>query len=217
MRLANNLIRRLLPKEERFRELLARDTANLARALGLFSEIAHAESFEERRVKVVELKALEHQGDLVTRQVFEALNSVFITPFDRDDIRALASGLDDVLDSVEGVAQSLVTLELEESPEALRQFADILVAMGAEIDRGLGLVWDLTDAGAMQSALVRISDLENQGDALYNAVITNLFNSPGRSPLEVMKWKEVHDGLENACDQCRDLAHVLGNVVLKSS
>jgi uncharacterized protein Yka (UPF0111/DUF47 family) len=64
---------------------------------------------------------------------------------------------------------------------------------------------------------VRISELENQADALYNSVIAELFRSESRNPVEIMKWKEVYDGLEDACDECREYSHVLGNVVLKNS
>src|SRR5687768_12689078 len=95
---ADSVIRMFLPKEERFHELLALDTENLLRAAKLFSEIAHSCDFEERRVKTVELKHLEHEGDVITKQVFDALNSSFITPFDRDDIRSIAMDLDDILD-----------------------------------------------------------------------------------------------------------------------
>src|SRR5687767_4242996 len=108
---ATSFIKRLLPREERFHELLARDTENLMRAVMLFSEIAHTTSFEERRLKTVQLKAIEHNGDTITREVFDYLNSTFLTPFDRDDIRSLAKDLDDILDFLEGVAQYFVILE----------------------------------------------------------------------------------------------------------
>jgi predicted phosphate transport protein (TIGR00153 family) len=168
-------------------------------------------------VKAVQLKAIEHDGDQVTRQIFEALNSSFITPLDREDIRSLASTLDDILDHLEGVAQYLVLFELKDSTEALRQFADILVAMAEAVDRGTRLVWDLSNVKEIQTAIVRISELENQADALYNTVIADLFKPDGRNPIEVLKWKEVYDGLEEACDGCKDYTHVLGNVVIKNA
>ncbi len=95
---------------------------------------------------MAQLKALEHEGDHITRQIFDALNSTFITPLDREDIRSLATDLDDILDYLEGVAQYLVLFELAESPEALRQFAEILVAM-VERDRhaSRSLIWDLAN------------------------------------------------------------------------
>lgn len=213
---ADSIIKWFMPREERFHELLSTDTQHLVGAARLFSEIAHCASLEERRVKVVQLKAMEHEGDQITRQIFEALNSTFITPLDREDLRALASDLDDILDFLEGVAQYLVIFELGDSPEALRQFAGILLAMVEEIDRLTGLIWDLSNEKKIQQSLVRISELENQADALYNTVIAGLFRD-GRDPIEVLKWKEVYDGLENACDECKDFTHVVGNVVIKSA
>ena len=214
---ADRVIRMFLPKEERFHELLARDTENLTRAVKLFSEIAHTANFEERRIKAVELKHLEHEGDVVTRQVFEALNISFITPFDPDDIRAITIDLDDILDSLEGAAQYLVILELRDSPQALQQFAEILVAMVEEIHRATSMMWDMGNQLLIHASIVRISELENQADSLYNTVIADLFKRNDRDPIEIMKWKEVYQGLEDACDQCKDFTHILGNVVLKNA
>jgi uncharacterized protein len=214
---ANAFIKRLLPREGRFHELLERDTENLVQAVKLFSEIAHTTSFEERRLKTVQLKAMEHEGDSITRLIFDALNSSFLTPFDREDIRSLAMDLDDILDFLEGVAQLFVILELKESPEGLRRFAAILVAMVEQIHRVTSLIWDLSNAPQIQATVVRISELENEADALYNTVIADLFKGDSRNPIEVMKWKEVYDSLENACDECKDYTHVLGNVVVKNA
>ena len=214
---ADSLIRRLLPKEERFHELLGLDTENLMRAVKLFSEIARSSDLEDRRVKAVELKAIEHEGDSVTRRVFEALNSSFITPFDRNDIRSLTMDLDDILDYLESVAQYLVILELAESTPALQQFAGILVQMVEEIHKATGLVWDMSNERKVHDSIVHISELENQADALYNTVIADLFKKEGRGPIEIMKWKEVYDQLEDACDACKDYTHVLGNVVVKNA
>jgi predicted phosphate transport protein (TIGR00153 family) len=214
---ADGFIRRLLPREERFHELLGRDTENLMRAVKLFSEIARSSDLEDRRVKAVELKAIEHEGDSITRQVFEALNSSFITPFDRDDIRSLTMDLDDILDYLESVAQYLVILELNESTPALQQFAGILVQMVEEIHKATGLVWDMANERKVHDSIVHISELENQADALYTTVIADLFKKEGRGPVEIMKWKEVYDQLEDACDACKDYTHVLGNVVVKNA
>ena len=213
----DTIIKWLMPKEERFHELLARDTQNLAKAARLFVEIANSANLEERRVKVVQLKAIEHDGDQVTRQIFEALNATFITPLDREDIRALASNLDDILDYVEGVAQYLILFELPDAPEGLRQFAGIIVAMVDEIDHLTGLIWDLSKEKEIRDRVVRISELENQGDALYNTVIADLFKADARNPVEILKWKEVYDGLEAACDECKNFTHTLGNVVIKNA
>jgi predicted phosphate transport protein (TIGR00153 family) len=214
---ADAIIKWFMPKEERFQNLLARDTQNLLASARLFADIARCENFEQRRVLVVQLKGFEHEGDQITRQVFDALNSTFITPFDREDLRSIATDLDDILDSMESVAQYLVIFELADSPDALKQFAQILAEMCQEIHQLTSLLWDMANEKRMQEGIVRISDLENQADNLYNTVLADLFRENGRPPLQVLKWKEVYQGLEDACDHCRDYTHIVGNVLVKNS
>ncbi len=94
----------------------------------------------------------------------------------------------------------------------------IIVAMVEEIHKATGMVWDLSNEKQIHEAIVRISNLENEADALYFNVIADLFNGrDGRNPVEILKWKEVYQGLEDACDQCKDFTHVLGNVVIKNA
>jgi uncharacterized protein len=213
----DSIIKWFMPKEERFHELLDRDTRNLVLSARLFSEIAHSTSLEERRVKKVQLKALEHEGDVITKSIFEALNSTFITPLDREDIRSLASDLDDILDYLEGAAQYLIMFEIQDAPEPLRRFSELLVVMVEEIGRITSLIWNLANEKEIQASIMRISELENEGDALYNTVIADLFRSDVRNPIEVMKWKEVYSALEEACDACRDYSHSIANVVVKNA
>lgn len=213
----DTIIKWFMPKEERFHDLLEKDTNNLLRAARLFAEIATSSSLEERRVKTVQLKAVEHDGDVLTRQIFDALNSTFITPLDREDLRVIASDLDDILDYIEGVAQSLVMFKLSESTEALRMFAAILVSMVEEIHKATSEVWDLSNEKTIQASMMRISELENQGDTLYSTVVADLFMDNNRNPVEILKWKEIYQGLEDACDGCKDYTHVLGNVVIKNA
>jgi predicted phosphate transport protein (TIGR00153 family) len=210
------LIRWLMPKEERFHELFGQDTANLLSAARLFSEFVGCD-LPTRRARMAALRDLEHTGDGITRQIFDALNSSFITPFDREDIRSLATDLDDILDYIEGVAQQLINFELTGCPPELRRFAEILVQMAAEIEQVTERIWNLARQSQIQQSIVQISDLENQADDLYNQVIADLFRPNGRDPLEIMKWKEIYDGLENACDQCKDYTHIVGNIIVKNA
>ncbi len=214
---ADSIIKWLMPKDNRFRALLTEDTQNLLRTARLFSEIAACDDMDERRIKVVQLKALEHAGDHITKRIFEALNVSFITPLDREDLRALASDLDDVVDHVDEVAQYLVLFELAEAPEALRQFAQILQSMAENIDQVTNLLWNLKNEQAIQDGIVHVSDLENQGDTLYNTVIADLFKPDGKTPTDILKWKEVYDGLEDACDACKDYMHIVANVMIKNA
>jgi predicted phosphate transport protein (TIGR00153 family) len=207
-----------LPKEERFRELLATDARNLVAATRLFLEIAEASDLAQRRVKLVQLKALEHEGDQATRRIFEALNTSFITPFDREDLRSIAIDLDDILDYLEGIGQFLVVFEIHDAPEPLTRFATILLELVQQIGILVDLMWDMGNAERIHAGIVRVSELENQADALYLSVLAALFRKDGGfSAVEIAKWKEIYQGLEDACDKCKDFTHVLGNIVVKSS
>ncbi len=214
----DSIIKRFLPREERFQQLLLQDTQNLTRSGELFLSIARSTKLEDRRIKLVELKALEHEGDQITRQVFEALNRSFITPLDREDIRSIAVDLDDILDFLEGIARYLVIFHIDEAPEPLTRFAEILLEMIGQIDSVTRLIWDLGNERQVRDALVRISELENQGDDLFLTVIADLFRSDsGRNAMETMKWKEIYQNLEDACDSCKDFTHIIGNVVIKNA
>ncbi|MBZ0089102.1 MAG: DUF47 family protein [Thermoanaerobaculia bacterium] len=214
----DTLIRWFLPRQEHFQELLGKDTQNLVQAARLFLTIAQSTSLADRREKLVALKSLEYQGDKVTRQIFEALNSTFITPFDREDLRSLAIDIDDILDYLESIAQLLVIFELEESPEPLNHFAGILLELTQQVDQLTQMVWDMKNEREIAAGIVRVSELENQADARYLAVLAALFRKgSGLEAVEIAKWKEIYQGLEDACDCCKDFTHVLGNIVIKAA
>lgn len=212
-----NFIRSLLPREERFQELFAQATQNLVRAAEIFVTIASSRDLEERRLEQVGLKTVEHKGDELTSRVFDALNTSFITPFDREDIRQIAVNIDDVLDFLESIAQYLVIFEIRETPETLARFAEILLELCRQIEAMTELIWNLKNAPEIRQRMVRVSELENQADALYLSSLSELFADNGRDAIEVMKWKEIYQGLEDACDKCKDFTHVLGNVVIKNA
>jgi uncharacterized protein len=212
----DSIVKFFMPKEERFHDLLARDTENLVKASRIFVDVASSTRLDERTAKKDQLKSIEHDGDVITREIFEALNSTFITPLDREDIAMIAGNLDDILDYMESVAHNLVLFELSESPEPLRKFASILGTLVEEVHKVTTQIWDLSNDKEINASIVRISELENEADTLYSTVIADLFKS-GKNPIEILKWKEVYDGLENACDECRDYTHAIGNIVVKNA
>ena len=215
---ADAIIRWFMPKEERFHELFSEDTRNLVAAAGLFIEIAQSSSLAEREVLGAQLKEIEHEGDRITRSIFDALNSTFITPFDREDIRALTTDLDDILDYLEGDGPLPGPLRPRRVARGAAQVRpDPVARWSQEIDRLTALIWDLGNEPQIQEGIVRISDLENEADRLYNPVIADLFRANGRDPIEILKWKEIYQGLEDACDQCKNYTHVIGNIVVKNS
>lgn len=214
----DSLIRWFLPREEHFHELFEQDTKNLRRGAELFLAIVRCRDASDREIKLVELKAIEHDGDQITRRIFEALHSTFLTPLDREDIRALAVDIDDILDYLEGIAQFIVLFESDVAPEPLIRFAEILLELVDQIDRITGLIWNSRNGDEISASMVRISELENQADGLFVAALGSLFRGEsGRDPIEVLKWKEIYQELEDACDKCKDFTHVVGNIVTKNA
>lgn len=212
---------RLLPRDEQFFELftaLATKSVDASRHLmELFSRA------DEQRWELVEvIKGLEHEADELTHSIVTRIDRSFITPLDREDIRWMANDLDDIVDYFEAVATSLVLFELSESPEPLRRFGEILVQLSEELHLCTGEIWNMKNGPKIHQRLRHVSELENQADSLYQTVIADLFkkgrpDAPSRDPIEILKWREVYDALEDACDKCKDCGHVFGNILTKNA
>ena len=124
----------------------------------------------------------------------------------------------DHIDSIDAKQRYLDIFEIDESPEPLNRFAEILLEMIREIHKVTQLIWDLGNERQVRESAVRISELENQGDDLYITVIADLFRAgSGNDPIHTMKWKEIYQNLEDACDSCKDFTHIVGNVVIKNA
>ncbi|HEX9726819.1 MAG TPA: DUF47 family protein [Vicinamibacteria bacterium] len=208
----------LLPQDNRFATLFREDAANLRQAGNVFLSLVQAKDLDSLRARSKELKDLEHRGDEITRSIFETLNKTFLTPIDREDIRDLASGIDNVLDDMEMVGSLMVQFRLTGAhSEGLYQMSEILAESTEEIEKLSHCVWDPGKLDATERGLIRISELENQADALFNLMITQLFDSASdSSAIEVMKWKEVYQALEDSIDRSKEVSHAIGNIVTKN-
>jgi len=200
----------IFPKNEDFFVLFARQ-ATLVRAgcVQLHEMMLKFDRLEER---ARELKEVEHQGDLVTHELFERLNRTFITPLEREDIHSLASGLDDVLDDAEAIGSRLLLFRVKQpTPEAVR-LAAILSESAAQIEQAVG---GLKDMKNLMSFTIEINRLENEADIISRDVVADLFNGQ-HDVLDVLRWKELYGRLEAAADDCEDVANTVEGIVLKS-
>ena len=208
----------LLPQDDRFKTLFREDAANLREAGVAFLSLMQAGELDGLRERAKELKNHEHRGDEITRSIFETLNKTFLTPLDREDIRDLASGIDNVLDDMEMVGNLMVQFRLAGAhSEGLYQMSEILAETTEEIEKLTDCVWDPGKFDSAERGLIRISELENQADALFNLMITQLFDpASDSSTVDVMKWKEVYQALEDSIDRSKEVSHAIGNIVAKS-
>ena len=162
-----------------------------------------------------QIRDVEHAADDLTHKALERLDSTFITPFDREDIHDLVNGIDDVIDAVDALAKRFPIFHIHDMPTAFVQQADVLVlstrAMADAVHR-LRKTRKLTE---LKDALIEVHRLESLGDDVNHAALRQLFDGQ-TPPLEVMKWKELYDYVEEAIDGCEDVGNTLERIVLKN-
>ncbi|NYI69021.1 DUF47 domain-containing protein [Spelaeicoccus albus] len=185
---------------------------NLLDGSVLLKELFDAEPGQRPEI-ATRLKAVEHAGDDATHAIFRALNTSFITPFDRDDIAQLAGQLDDVLDAMEAAADLSVLYQIQELPSGVdAQIAILHQASELTVDA----MPRLATLQNLDSYWITINDLENQADQVYRSLLADLFNN-GTEPLRLFKIKEVVDQLEEAADAFEHVANVIQSIAAKES
>jgi predicted phosphate transport protein (TIGR00153 family) len=200
----------LFPKHEDFFVLFKRQSALVRQGCSMLHEMM--DRFDSLEDRARRLKEVEHNADLVTHEIFERLNRTFITPIDREDIHALASGLDDVLDSVEAIASRLVLFKVTQSTSEARQLTAILDQCGSQIDQAVDHLRDMKN---LMAFTIELNRLENEADTISRQVVADLF-SGRHEVLDVLRWKELYGRLEGAADDCEDVANTIEGIVLKS-
>jgi predicted phosphate transport protein (TIGR00153 family) len=173
----------------------------------MLEKAQNLEGYSER------IRELEHKGDNITHEILTKLSTTFITPMDREDIHALSSRLDDVLDLIEAVSNKTILYRLTEfSPEML-ELSSIIVRCAAQMQSAVG---SLDKHDRIMDHLIEINRLENEGDRVSRSAIATLFDNE-RDPIALIKKKELTEVLEEAIDRCEDVANVIETVVLKSA
>lgn len=201
-----------VPKERQFFVLFRDNAVNLLEGLKTLSVLLNgaAGTFAE---PAAQLRDLEHQGDEITHRINQELNRTFITPFDREDIYALASAVDDVIDLAEETADTIMLDGITEITPEARQMGEILVQIGQELIQAFEKLEARKD---MSRHWIRIHDLENQGDKVTRQAIGALFRD-GHDPIHVIKWKDVYSLLEKTVDRTEDVANILESVTIKNA
>jgi len=201
---------RLLPRQEEFFDLFVEVATRNTEAAKRLRELFEAPP--DRRTPMVQaIKQLEHEADQVTHEVVNRLDRTFITPLDREDIHQLASDLDDVMDAMDGAARRAQIFHLGISPPGVKQLVEVIERMVAVLAEGVGR---LKKGDDVMKFCVEAKRLEEEGDAIYHEALGLLFEKE-RDALEVMKWKEIYDKLEQTLDQAEDVANVLESITIK--
>jgi hypothetical protein len=202
---------RLTPRDDRFFPMFVEAAENLVAAADVLAEFLHVTSNREKLA--AQLRELEHTGDSVTHRVIFALNSTFVTPFDREDIYQLATMLDDVMDSIEAAADFAVLSELETLPVEMTRQVDLLQRAARCTADAMGRLATMTD---LPSYWIEVNRLENEADQTYRKLLSRLFSGTYEA-LTVLKLKQVADDLEDAADAFEHVANVVQTIAVKES
>jgi len=200
---------KILPREESFYDLFEKAAANLSEGARLLAKLLT--DFHDPEAAHAEIRQREHEGDEITHQIIRALNTTFVTPFDREDIHHLASNLDDILDAIEAVSDLLVLHRIENILPEMRQQAEVLSRAADQVQQAMS---EIRGFAGLDKYWVEINRLENEGDRVYRKTVAKLFSGEYKA-MDVLKWKDLVDQLEAAIDGCEDVANTLESIVLK--
>jgi predicted phosphate transport protein (TIGR00153 family) len=164
--------------------------------------------------KARRIKAIEHEGDLITHQCIEEMHKTLITPIDRDSIHRLITRMDDVLDLIEAVSERISLYDVNSPSEEARQLGRVLVFSVEQVGKAVRGLRNMKNAPQILVECVEINRLENEADTLLRVAVGKLFKTE-RDPLYVMKWKELYEGIEEATDRCEDVANLVEGIVLE--
>jgi len=202
---------RLTPQNREFFDLYARSSANVVEIARLLVHLL--DRFPEESGELARrIKDCEHEGDRLTHEVVDLLNRTFVTPFDRDDMYRLAGALDDVCDHVDEAADELGLYGVKNVPGEAREQADVILRAAIKLDEAINRLEGFKDS---KEQLIELRALEDEGDRLVREAVAGLFRS-GQDPISIIRWKDIHEQLEEAVDACENAADVLEAILVKN-
>lgn len=200
-----------VPREREFFDLFEEAGKNIVRAADLLDQMLRG--YPENAPLARDILICEQEGDRITHDIITLLNRRFVTPIDREDIYALASGLDDVVDYAEEAADYLGLYKIEAPMEESQRLAHILLQAARQISEAMPRLRGFKD---IAHYTVEINRLENDGDRVTREAMAALFDN-GIDPMVVIRWKDIYERLEAAIDACEQVANILEGIVIKNS
>ena len=202
----------LAPRDREFFDLFEEAGGNIARAADLLDRMLR--NYPESGGDLArDILICEQEGDRITHDIIRRLNETFVTPIDREDIYELASGLDDIVDYTEEVADYLGLYKIEAPMEQAQQLAVVLLQASRQIAEAMPRLRGFKD---ISHYTVEINRLENDGDRITREAIASLFDT-GIDPMVVIRWKDIFERLENAIDATERVANIIEGITIKNS
>ena len=200
-------------KDGTFYDLLDQQAQTAHKAASALAALANDFSKAAQCAQAVD--RIEDEGDELAHSMANQCDAAFVTPMDKEDLRALSGALDDITDNIDACSARIAIYRIAEPRPDYPYIMGLLVDCTKEVIAAIGALRNLKARNNLQSRLIRIHDLENKADVAFRGALAELFNEPGADPIAVMKWKEVYDRIERAVDKCEEVATLVESVVVK--
>jgi predicted phosphate transport protein (TIGR00153 family) len=198
------------PKEREFFDLFEEAGTNAVRAAGLLEHML--DKWPDHGETLRDVVVCEQEGDRITHDIIQRLNQTFVTPFDREDIIALASALDNIVDFVEEIADFLGLFQIEAPTDQSQRMARVLHEAARQVNLAIPALRRLEDIRAI---VVEVNRLENEGDRILREAVATLFNH-GIDPMMVIRWKDIYERLEDAIDATEAAINIMSGIIIKN-
>ncbi len=212
----NNVIKIFLPKDKVFYQLFENVADVLVQMGDKLKTVVNEQDFDKRATTIKDLEDLEHENDEYTHQIFTELGKNFITPFDREDIHALASALDDIADYIYASGKKINFYRVNPDDIGIKKFGDLIALGTVQVHKAVTELRNMKNMRKITDALVAINSVENQGDDIFDMSVERLFATESDAK-EVIKKKEIYQAMEIVTDKCEDAANVIESIIIKYS
>ena len=200
-------------KEEAFFDLFVQMADYACLAASKFDGFIN--DYTDIDVRVEEIKTIEHECDQVFHTIMHQLNKSFVTPIDREDINLIARQLDNITDTIEDVAYAFKMFNIKSINDETKSLASLINKSAEEIKTIMAELKNMKTSKLISPKVIEVNRLENEGDDIYRSAMTILFTD-ATDTLEVVKWKQIYEFLENSLDACEDVANTVEGVVMKN-
>lgn len=210
------MLKRWLPKGTEFFDLLEEHARTMVECVDILDKVLLNLQDEQCRALTSRIETLENTCDSIAHKTVDRLRQSFITPFDRDEIRILVSGLDDIVDYIEAAAHRIILYEVREIPSDMEKICATLQQAAKEVEHLVVCLRSLKTKkdNNYKKHLMEINRLENEGDRFHRNGIASLFHN-NTAPLTLIKLKEIYEMLESAIDRCEDVANVIEGIAIE--
>jgi predicted phosphate transport protein (TIGR00153 family) len=204
---------RFIPREEKFFDLFEELADRIEAGGKLFLELVEGGAYSESQV--ARIKEVEHEADIITHRTYEKMHTTFLAPLDREDIYNLVNKMDSIIDMAEASAARIILYKVKAPSPAIIEQARVLVKAIEKVKTIIHGLRDMKHATQILKACVEINTLENAGDIILRSAMAHLFENE-QDVREVIKWKEIHERIEEAIDVCEDVSNIVEGIVLKN-